>query len=151
MNRLLAKLTSTAIPFRPDSCSERRFGTVVVLTSAAPGAPLAYTRMRPGRSVTNIVPSGAKARSHGMTSPLWTTVAVGIGAAARAGSRGPVATSSTATSSETTSRGATGGFSPCAGMGLRGHLTAPTLMGERIGGAPKGIRTPDLHLERVAS
>src|ERR687898_2806993 len=112
MNRFVAKLTSTAIPFSPDSCSERTAGTVVVLTSAAPGAALAYTRMRPGRSVTNIVPSGAKATSHGITRPCWTTVAVGTGAAAAAGSGGPAVRATTATSSETTRRVTTEGCSP---------------------------------------
>src|SRR5688572_28602604 len=41
--------------------------------------------MRPGRSVTSILPSGANATSHGWTSPFWMTLVPSSGAAAAGG------------------------------------------------------------------
>ncbi|OLC52251.1 MAG: hypothetical protein AUH85_17570 [Chloroflexi bacterium 13_1_40CM_4_68_4] len=70
------------MPMSPDSPSAWTPAMVVVPRSAAPAVPLAYTRRRPGRSVTNMRPSGAKATSQGMIRPDCTTVSVSVGALA---------------------------------------------------------------------
>src|SRR5437899_3139985 len=54
--------------------------TALFASCGAPGLPLAYTKMFPARSVTNILPSGANAISQGNESPDSTAVVVSVGA-----------------------------------------------------------------------
>ncbi len=63
----------------PDSPFCATWKMVTRASRAAPGEPLAKTRSVPARSVTNMRPSGAKARSQGTISPDWITVSARVG------------------------------------------------------------------------